>query len=159
MDSRRGASGGPARGRARARAWSGLCRAPGQPDRATASNNLAWLLASTERNLDEAIRLSRQSLAEQPDTGGYYDTLARCYQAKGDFEEAVRHQLKAVELEPHCGQIARHLETIRKQYEEKLGKPAPEPKPPAKRSLIDETLQPQRGPASFLQFQDSFPIE
>jgi len=105
------------------------------PDRAIACNDLAWLIANTEGDFDEAIRLSRRSLAEQPDNGAYYDTLARCHFAKGDYAGAVKHQIKAAELEPNSGLIIKQLDLFRRTYEEKLGKPAPKPGPPKKKNL------------------------
>jgi tetratricopeptide (TPR) repeat protein len=103
-------------------------------DRASACNELAWLIANTEGDLDEAIERSRKSLRDQPDSGAYYDTLARCYFAKGDYEKAVKYQIKAIELEPNRGLIAKQLELFRRTYEQKLGKPAPKPGPPKKRN-------------------------
>ena len=103
------------------------------PDKASAYNQLAWLVANTEGDFDEAIRFSQKSLQMSRNNGGYLDTLGRCYFAKGDYEKAVECQTKATELEPHSGQIARQLELFRKTYEEKTGKPAPEQKPPPER--------------------------
>lgn len=96
------------------------------PDDATAYNEFAWLIANTEGDLDEALRLSHKSIELQGGNGGYYDTLARCYFAKGDWEKAVRYQLKAAELEPHGGQIAQQLEQFRQTYTEKTGAAPPE---------------------------------
>ncbi len=47
------------------------------------------------------------------------DTLARVYYAKGDLENAVKYQTKAVELEPHSGLIQHQLDLFRKKLEEK----------------------------------------
>ena len=77
-------------------------------------NQLAWLVANTEGDLDEAIRFSQKSLMLQRDSGGYYDTLARCYYAKGDMKNALKAQTKAAQLEPHSVQIAKQLEVIKK---------------------------------------------
>ncbi|HLA86065.1 MAG TPA: hypothetical protein VJL29_14835, partial [Thermoguttaceae bacterium] len=103
-------------------------------DPANACNELAWLIANTEGDLDEAIRLSRRSVDEQPENGAYYDTLARCYFAKGDHAKAVENQIKAFELEPHSGLIAKQLDEFRRAYEKKFGKPAPKPGPPRKKT-------------------------
>lgn len=80
------------------------------PDDAMAYNNLAWLLANTEGDQDEALRLSRKSLALDPNNGGYYDTLARVHYARGEFDDAVKHQKKAIELLPHSQLLQRQLE-------------------------------------------------
>lgn len=82
-------------------------------------NQLAWLVANTEGNFDEALKFSQESLRLQPNEGGYFDTLARCYFAKGDLEKAVEAQARAHELEPHSGLIARQLEQFKKALAEK----------------------------------------
>ena len=81
-------------------------------------NQYAWLIGNTEGDFKEALKSSRKSIALQPDSGGYYDTLAHVYFGKGDFENAVRYQEKAVTLQPHSGLINRKLEVFRKKLQE-----------------------------------------
>lgn len=120
-------------------------------DRAIACNDFAWLVANTEGDFDEAIRASRESLEGQTDNGAYHDTLARCYYAKGDYENAVKHQIRAAELEPHSGLIAKQLEWFRQAYEKKFGKPAPKPKPPKKKAQDVDLIDPaDMDPFAFL---------
>ena len=76
---------------------------------ASANNQLAWLVANTTGDLDEALRCSQRSLELRPGSAGYLDTLAHCYYAKGDYENAVKHQLDAVSKEPHSAQMRRQL--------------------------------------------------
>jgi Flp pilus assembly protein TadD len=71
---------------------------------------LAWLVGNTEGDLDEALRASHRSLELAPETSGYLDTLGRCYFARGDCEKAVKYQSRAVDLDPHSGQIRRQLD-------------------------------------------------
>jgi tetratricopeptide (TPR) repeat protein len=90
-----------------------------QPTNSTGYNQWAWLVGNTSRNaadLDQAIKHSEKSLELYPDNGGYYDTLGHVYFAKGDYENAVRYQTRAAELEPHHAIIARQL----KVFQEKL---------------------------------------
>lgn len=82
-------------------------------DLATAHNQLAWLIANTEGDYEEALRSSLRSLELRPENAGYLDTLGRCYYAKGDYRNAVVHQARAVELDPHSGQILRQLELFK----------------------------------------------
>ncbi len=77
---------------------------------AGSKNQLAWLVSNTEGDFDEALRCSRRSLELRPATAAYLDTLGRCYFAKGRYEQAVRVQRQAVQLEPFSGQILRQLE-------------------------------------------------
>jgi tetratricopeptide (TPR) repeat protein len=103
-------------------------------DDPTNYNQLAWLIANTVGDLDEALRCSRASIEKSPDRdiGGYYDTLAHVYFAKKDYENAVKHQTKAAEMEPHSGQILRKLDLFRKKLDEQKkadGGKKPEGKP------------------------------
>ena len=88
------------------------------PDDPTAYNQLAWLIANTEGDFDDAIRLSHKSI-ELKRAGGYLDTLGHCYAAKGDFENAVRYQTEASKLDPHSQAITRKLEVFRKGLAER----------------------------------------
>lgn len=89
------------------------------PDNPSPYNQFAWLIGNTEGDFDEALRFSQKSLELKPDEGGFFDTMARVYYAKGDLENAVKQQTKAAEFEPHSGLIKRQLEFFRKKLEEK----------------------------------------
>ncbi len=78
------------------------------------NNQLAWLIANTEGDFDEALRCSQLSLEYVPDSAGYLDTLGRCYYAKKDYVNAVKYQSRAAKLEPHSGQIVRQLELFQR---------------------------------------------
>ena len=97
---------------------------PGE-DRALASfqlalmnNQLAWLVANTDGDADEAIRCSLQSLALLENRSGFLDTLGRCYYAKGDFANAVKFQTRAVAQEPHSPAMVAQLELFQKALQE-----------------------------------------
>jgi len=94
------------------------------PDVATPYNQFAWLVANTEGDKQEALAASQKSLELQPGAAGYLDTLGRCYFAVGDLENAIRTQTKAVELDPHSGQMNRQL----KVFQEALAKKKAEKK-------------------------------
>jgi Flp pilus assembly protein TadD len=86
---------------------------------AHAHNQFAWLVSNTEGDFDEALECSLKSLELRPQTSGYLDTLGRCHFAKGDLENAIATQTRAVELEPHSLQIRRQLELFQKAASEK----------------------------------------
>jgi len=90
---------------------------------ASAHNQLAWLVANTEGDYDEALRSSQRSLELRPETAGYLDTLGRCYYAKGDYKNAVVHQSRAAEMDPHSRQIQRQLEFFQKALETAQAQP------------------------------------
>ena len=88
-----------------------------EPENAANYNQFAWLIGNTEGNQDEALQYSKKSVELSPEAGGYFDTLARVYFAKHDYQSAVKYQTKAAELDPHSGQILRQLELFRKKRE------------------------------------------
>ena len=103
------------------------------PDSPHFYNHLAWLIANTEGDFDEAVRLSEKSVQLErailaPDNpgqaeatvidkeeklGGLLDTLAHCYAAKGDYVAAVKSQTEANRLMPHSQTIAKKLAFFR----------------------------------------------
>jgi len=90
------------------------------PENPTPYNQLAWLVANTEGDLDEALRASQRSLklGPNPNHPGRMDTLARCYYAMGKYEQAVKIQTRAVQIEPHTGQMSRQLALFLKKLDE-----------------------------------------
>ncbi len=78
-----------------------------EPNDPSGYNQLAWLVANTEGDLDEATRFSHRSLELQPDAAGYLDTLAHCYYAQKDYASAVKYQARAAKLDPHSQLIAK----------------------------------------------------
>jgi tetratricopeptide (TPR) repeat protein len=90
------------------------------PEVPTFYNEIAWLVANTEGDFDEAVELSQKSIelaqasGDSPHRlGGLFDTLAHCYYAKKDYANAVKHQEQAVELDPHTQSIRRALAQFR----------------------------------------------
>ena len=82
-------------------------------------------MANTGGDADEARRSSERSLellrthADDKDIrlseAGYLDTLARCRYAQGDLEGAVEVQSKAVEQDPHSGQMSKQLKLFKEE--------------------------------------------
>ena len=77
-------------------------------------NQYAWLVGNTVGDYDTALRYSHRSLELRPATGGYLDTLGRCYYAKGDYANAVKYQLQAVRHDPYSGAIQRQLDLFQR---------------------------------------------
>lgn len=82
-------------------------------------NQYAWLVANTYGDYQEALASSQRSLELLPDEAGYLDTLARCYYALGQLEDAIKQQRRAVMLEPHSGLIRRQLNLFEAELAEK----------------------------------------
>jgi tetratricopeptide (TPR) repeat protein len=79
------------------------------PDEPSFHNQWAWLVSNTEGDYAKAVEHSLRSLELSPDEASYLDTLARCYFAAGDLENAVKSQRRAVELAPHYQVMQRQL--------------------------------------------------
>ncbi len=69
------------------------------PDTSIAANNLAWLLAERQGNLDEALQWATSAVSKSPTTAGFYDTLGWIYLKKGLALPAVEQLRRAVALE------------------------------------------------------------
>lgn len=69
------------------------------PDTSIAANNLAWLIADKQGNLDEALQLANLAVSKGQSTPGYYDTLGWVYLQKGLASPAVEQFKKAVAIE------------------------------------------------------------
>lgn len=71
------------------------------PNSAEVLNNLAWLLATCEneqlRNPPRALMLAQQASLLQK-APHILDTLAECYFANGLYREAVKTQVRALEM-------------------------------------------------------------
>jgi len=70
-----------------------------QPNVPIAANNLAWLLAENQGNLDEALALSQSVINGNQTVAGYYDTLGWIYYKKNLYSPAVEQLKKAVTLD------------------------------------------------------------
>ncbi len=76
-------------------------------------NQLAWLLSNTNERPKEAIKLSLRSLELRPNYGIYQDTLARCYFAAGNIDDAIAMQELAIKNEPFQRSMVRQLEEFK----------------------------------------------
>jgi len=76
------------------------------PDSPIAANNLAWLIAENQGNLDEALQLAAASVNRNPDVAGFYDTLGYVYLKKGLYLPAVEQLRKAVAMDEKAGSKA-----------------------------------------------------
>jgi tetratricopeptide (TPR) repeat protein len=96
---------------------------------ALVNNQLAWLVANTQGDADEAITCSLQSLVLLPDRSGFLDTLGRCYYAKGDYANALKSQTRAVALEQHSPAMVAQLELFQKTLREQAAAKTPAGEP------------------------------
>jgi tetratricopeptide (TPR) repeat protein len=74
------------------------------PNTPIAANNLAWLIAEKQGNLDEALQLATLAVSKGQTTAGFYDTLGWVYLKKGLASPAVEQFRKAVAIEDTTAQ-------------------------------------------------------
>jgi Flp pilus assembly protein TadD len=97
------------------------------PDNSIPYNQLAWLVANTEGDKQEALRCSQRSLELRPNEAGYLDTMGRCYWALGELANAVKFQSQAVAIDKHNGQLKRQLDFFRAELAKSQKKKADAP--------------------------------
>ena len=79
------------------------------PNFAPAANNLAFLLAEQNKNLDEALGLARVAKEKMPDDPNVMDTLGWVYYKKGIYDMAIIEFGDALEKMPENPAILFHL--------------------------------------------------
>ena len=82
------------------------------PNSAWAHNSLAWLCASTGRELDVALASAKQAVILEPGNAGYHDTLAEAYFQRGEKDQAVAAIRKAIALDGKRTYFANQLKRI-----------------------------------------------
>ena len=90
-----------------------------EPDDAVAHNNLAWLWATSEdqqfRNPRAALEHARRAvMLTEWKEASFIDTLAEALYANGKFDEAVKAQTQALQLQPDNREYQEHMARYRK---------------------------------------------
>ena len=81
-----------------------------EPDEPNPYNEYAWLVANTEGDLLRATRYSKRSLDLDFDSASFLDTLAHCYAAADNANEAIRCQVVALRKDPGSNTIQKNLQ-------------------------------------------------
>lgn len=63
-------------------------------------NNMAWLLARTNQRLDEALKFANWATTASPYNSAFIDTLAEVHYRRGNPEQSVQLEQKALLLNP-----------------------------------------------------------
>jgi predicted Zn-dependent protease len=79
------------------------------PDNVSALNDLAFLLADTGGDLDQALKLTQQALAKLPNQPAFTDTLGYIYLKKGQNASAMQAFSNLVRRYPHYPTFRYHL--------------------------------------------------
>ena len=97
---------GPVFGPAYAETKRELAANPTSPLR---MNQLAWLLAQSDRKLDEALKLASEAVRLAPKNAGYLDTLAEVQFRRGAFDLAAALERRALAIDPGDAFMAEQL--------------------------------------------------
>jgi tetratricopeptide (TPR) repeat protein len=90
---------------------------PGTP---IAANNLAWMIADSNRgNLDEALRFAQETVSKNQNVAGFHDTLGWVNYKKGFYLRAVESFKKAIALDER--QAKRSGKAVNSGYRLRLG--------------------------------------
>ena len=79
------------------------------PNNVVACNNIAWLLATQGKDLDEALRLAELAAKRDPNYADGHDTLGWVRYRRGEYVPAVTALKEAKALAPSSTDIAAHL--------------------------------------------------
>jgi len=90
-----------------------------EPNSAESHNNLAWLYATSEdpkwRDPNAALEHAHRAVdLTQWKEAGFIDTLAEANYAGGNYQEAVRLQVLALQLDPQDPELQEHMARYRK---------------------------------------------
>ena len=85
------------------------------PVSADAYNNLAWLYADLETNLDQAVRLAKKAVGLAP-TASNFDTLAYVYYQHKQYPQAEEAIKRAIEISPSNQKYNEMLKKIQSRH-------------------------------------------
>lgn len=97
------------------------------PNMAAACNNLAMVLASEDKRLDEALAMAGEAVRIDPQSAGYLDTLAHVQHRLRLDAQAVASARRAVALQPENPQWRKRLAIVLTPRSALLAAPAPTP--------------------------------
>lgn len=75
----------------------------------TALNNYAYYLSLRKESLDEALEMSEQAVAMEPENASYLDTIGWIHYKKGNYELALEYIQQAVETGNASAEVLEHL--------------------------------------------------
>ncbi|MCA9161789.1 MAG: hypothetical protein KDA62_02375 [Planctomycetales bacterium] len=83
------------------------------PETASHHNNLAWLAARCDRQLDAALTHAEQAVKLAPESMAYLDTLAEVHFRRGDTSQAIELAEKCLAAEPNNTHFQTQLKRFR----------------------------------------------
>jgi tetratricopeptide (TPR) repeat protein len=87
------------------------------PNAATWHNQIAWLQAECDRQLDDALLHAKRAVELEPKHTAYLDTLAEVYFKQHNYDAAIEQISKCIELEPKDQRHRKQLEKVKSARE------------------------------------------
>ncbi len=84
-----------------------------KPDYSVAYNDLAWIYATQDKELQEALRLVDTALSLDPDNPSYLDTKAEVLYKLGDYNQAIEIESKLAEQHPDDALFQQQLDKFK----------------------------------------------
>jgi tetratricopeptide (TPR) repeat protein len=78
------------------------------PDNALVLNNLAYSLAERDKDLPRSLEMAKVAVEKEPGNGAYLDTIGWVYYKLGNYEEAKKWILKAVDAGRESPAVLEH---------------------------------------------------
>jgi tetratricopeptide (TPR) repeat protein len=88
------------------------------PQSATHHNNLAWMSARCDRELDNALKHALRAVQLDPDNCAYLDTLAEVHFRRGNVREAIRYARQCLEADPDNEHYQQQMDRFRAAAED-----------------------------------------
>jgi len=86
-----------------------------KPGYTTALNSLGYIYAEEGIDIPKAVKLCKEAVSQNPNSGAYLDSLGWAYYKAGKLNDARTHLRKALDIMPGNKTIARHLRAVVKQ--------------------------------------------
>jgi Flp pilus assembly protein TadD len=112
-----------------------------QPDNSSALNNLAYILADTGSNPDEALAMAKKALEKHPSDPLISDTIGLCYLKKGMLDTSLQVFDRLVRQFPRQATYRYHLAMVFVQKEDRQ-----RAKAELQTAINDEKSLAKRGP-------------
>jgi tetratricopeptide (TPR) repeat protein len=97
------------------------------PNSANLENDLAWMMAHTSGNLDDALTHARRAMALDPQSAAIADTLADVYFRRGELSKAIETIQKCIVLQPNNPRHRERLETFQRALAQQKSATATQP--------------------------------
>ncbi len=84
----------------------------------TLMNNLAYVLAVNDMDLERALELAKKAVLADQNNSSFQDTIGWVYYKMNSFEEALNHIKRSLEINPNSSEVLDHLGDVYQKLEQ-----------------------------------------